>query len=131
MAVDHTPKEPVVEATADEFTRTVGNNTAEAMTHWAGAHEVPTANYGKDVTSISDATEIATSRKENETCQGENGQEVVPLLVTASSNTTMLQNGMSDLDVNRNLNQRELEGEKIRDRAGDQIKDSKGVCRCK
>ena len=131
MAVDHPPTAPVVEATADEFTRTVENNTAEAMTH-CSAHEVPTANFVEDVTSISDATEIATSRKENETCQGENGQEVEPLLVvTASSNTRMLQNGMSDLDVNRNLNQCELEGEKLRDRAGDQRKDSKGVCRCK
>ena len=123
MAVDHPPPTaPVVVVAADEDTRTDDNNTAEAMTY-CSAHEVPTATFVEDVTSISEATEITASRKENEAYQGENGQEVVRLLVTPS-NTTMLQNGMSTLEDKRILNQEfELEREELRD--------SKGIRRCK
>ena len=114
MADDHPASAPEVAATADEVLSTVS-----------------TADYVKEIASVSDASKKA-SRKENEACQGDSSQKVVPLPATAPSKNSTLQNGMSELDGERNANQEcESEGERLRDSKGDQNKESKGVCRCK
>ena len=114
MADDHPATAPEVASTADEVISTVS-----------------TADYVKEIASVSDANEKA-SRKENEACQGDSSQKVVPLLVTASSKTSTLQNGMPEVDGERNANREcESEGERLRDSKGDQNKESKGVRRCK
>lgn len=98
MTDDHPATAPEVATTADEVAPTVS-----------------TADFVKEIAFVSDACKKA-SRKEDEACQGDSGQKVVPLPVTAPSKTSTLQNGLSELD-----------GE----RKGNQNKESEGVRRCK
>ena len=114
MADDHPATAPEVAATADEVAPTVS-----------------TTDYVKEIASLSDASKKA-SRKEDEACQGDSVHKVLPLPVTASLKTSTLQNGFSELDGERNAKQEcELEGGRLRDRKGDQNKESEGVRRCK